>query len=135
MSFMCVFHDTIPTSLLLTLMSTCGLLVAQMVKGVHLQHGRPGFSHWVGKIPWKRAWQSTPAFLPGEFLGWSSLVGYSPWGHKESDKTERSTVIILQKELYPTVEGIIAERGDPFQGPRSGSSLILRNKLSKETTC
>ena len=31
---------------------------------------------------------ATPIFLPGEFHGQRSLVGYSPWGHKESDMTE-----------------------------------------------
>jgi len=39
---------------------------------------RPGFSPWVGKIPWRRAWQPTPVFLPGESHGQRSLVGYSP---------------------------------------------------------
>ena len=34
-------------------------------------------------------WQPTPVFLPGESHGQRSLVGYSPWGHKESDMTER----------------------------------------------
>ena len=38
---------------------------------------------------WRRKWQSTPVFLPGESHGQRSLVGYSPWGHKESDMTER----------------------------------------------
>ena len=32
---------------------------------------------------------TTPVFLPGESHGWRSLVGYSPWGRKESDMTER----------------------------------------------
>ena len=41
-----------------------------------------------GKIPWRRAWQSTPAFLPGKSHGWMSLIGYSPRGHKESDMTK-----------------------------------------------
>ena len=44
---------------------------------------------WVGKIPWRRAWQATPIFLPGESHGQRSLVGYSPWGLKESDTTEQ----------------------------------------------
>jgi len=35
-----------------------------------------------GKIPWRRAWQPTPVFLPGESHGQRSLVGYSPWGGK-----------------------------------------------------
>ena len=44
---------------------------------------------WVGKIPWRRERLPTPGFLPGESHGQRSLVGYSPWGHKESDMTER----------------------------------------------
>jgi len=39
-------------------------------------------------IPWRRAWQPTPVFLPGESRGQRSLVGYSPYGHKELDITE-----------------------------------------------
>ena len=46
-----------------------------------------GFNSWVGNIPWRRKWQLTPVFLPGESHGQESLVGYSPWGHKESDMT------------------------------------------------
>ena len=46
------------------------------------------FDLWVGKIPWRRKWQPTPVFLPGESHGGRSLVGYSPWGRKESDTTE-----------------------------------------------
>ena len=44
------------------------------------QGRRPGFDGWVGKIPWRRAWQPTPVFLPGDSHGPRSLVGYSPWG-------------------------------------------------------
>ena len=40
------------------------------------------------KIPWRRAWQPTPVFLPGESHGQVSLAGYSPWSCKESDTTE-----------------------------------------------
>ena len=43
---------------------------------------RRGFDPWVGKVPWRRVWQSTPIFLPGESHGQRSLVGYSPWGHR-----------------------------------------------------
>ena len=43
----------------------------------------------VGKILWRREWQPTPVFLPEEFHGQRSLVGYSPWTCKESDTTER----------------------------------------------
>ena len=44
-----------------------------------------------GNIPWRRAWQPTPIFLSGEFHGQRRLVGYSPWGRKESDMTEYLT--------------------------------------------
>ena len=56
---------------------------------VCLQCGRPEFDSWVGKVPWRRKWQSTPALLPGKSHGRRSLIGYSPWGRKESDTTER----------------------------------------------
>ena len=49
---------------------------------------RPDFDHWVEKISWRRAWQPTPEFLPGESHGQRSLAGYNPWGCKESDTTE-----------------------------------------------
>ena len=58
-------------------------------KIICLQCGRPRFDPWVGKILWRRKWQSTPGLLPGKSHGQSSLVGYSPWGHKELDTTVR----------------------------------------------
>ena len=47
-----------------------------------------GFHPRAEKVPWRRAWPHTPVFLPGESHGQKSLVGYSPWGRKESDTTE-----------------------------------------------
>ena len=61
-------------------------------KKFHLQCRRCrrlGFDFWVGKIPWRRAWQPTPVFLPGECHAQRSLAGYSPWGQKELYMTER----------------------------------------------
>ena len=49
---------------------------------------RRGFDPWVGKIPWRREWQPTPVFLPGESHGQRRLAGYSPWGLKGLDLTE-----------------------------------------------
>ena len=43
---------------------------------------------WDGKVAWRRKWQPTPVFLPGESHGQRSLVGYSPWGCKELDTTK-----------------------------------------------
>ena len=55
------------------------------------------------KIPWKRAWQPTPEFLPGESHGQGSLVGYCPWGRTESNMAERlSTRGILGCHLTAT---------------------------------
>ena len=46
-----------------------------------------GFDPWVGQIPWRRAWQVTPVFLPGESHGQRNLAGCSPRGRKESEFT------------------------------------------------
>ena len=62
-------------------------LVAQTVKCLSTTR-ETRFDPWVGKIPWRRKWQSTPVLLPGKAHGQRSLVGYSPWGHKELDTTE-----------------------------------------------
>ena len=48
------------------------------------------FYPWARKMPWRRAWQPTPVFLPGEFHGQRSLVGHNPWGHRV-DMTDRLT--------------------------------------------
>ena len=48
-----------------------------------------GFDRWVGKILWRRKWQPIPVLLPGKSHRWRSLVGYSLWGCKESDMSER----------------------------------------------
>ena len=53
-----------------------------------LQGERRGFHPWVGKILWRRKGQPTPVLFPRKSHGRRSLVGYSPWGRKESDKTE-----------------------------------------------
>ena len=58
-------------------------------QSVWLQCRRPGFNPWVGKIPWRRKWQSTPVLLPRKSHGWRSLEGCSSWDFKESDTTER----------------------------------------------
>ena len=61
--------------------------MAQTVKNLPaVQETGVGSLGW--EDPWGRAWQPTPVFLPGEFHGQGSLVGYSSWGHKESDMTE-----------------------------------------------
>ena len=73
------------------------------ILGGPTQHGFRGGSdgkvcacnggNWVQSLgledPWRRKWQPTPVLLPGKFHGLRILIGYSPWGHKELDTTER----------------------------------------------
>ena len=47
------------------------------------------FDPWLWKIPWRRAWQSTPIFLPGESLGQRSLVWATVYGVKESPTQQK----------------------------------------------
>ena len=47
----------------------------------------------LGRPPWRRAWQSTPVFLPEEFHGQRNLVGYSTQDHKELDVTNTQSLI------------------------------------------
>ena len=57
---------------------------------------------WVqlcGSCPWKRKWQPTPIYLPGEFPGQRSLEGYSPCDCKELDTTEQLTLSVSSKFL------------------------------------
>ena len=77
--------------------------MAQKVKNLPPMR-RLGFNPWVKKIPWRREWQPTPVFLPGESRGQGSLTGCSPWDHKESDTTETHTLVPdtqFLKSLFP----------------------------------
>ena len=51
------------------------------------RHRRRDFNPWVGRMPWRRNWQPTPVFLPGE--SWTEEPGgSSPGGHKQSEASE-----------------------------------------------
>ena len=62
---------------------------------------------WVRSLGWEdpleKEMEPTPVLLPGKFYGWRSLVGYSPWGRKESDMTER-----LHFHLFLSDKGLIS---------------------------
>ena len=64
---------------------------------------RCGFDPWVAKIPWTKKWNPTPVFLPGESYGQRNLMGYSPWGHRDSDmiKHTSSSIIIILLVISP----------------------------------
>ena len=70
------------------------------------------------KILWRREWQPTPVFLPGEFPGQRSLPGYSPQGYKESDTIELLTLTAAAQSLQscPTL-------CNPIDGSPPGSSV------------
>ena len=63
--------------------------VAQTVKNLTAMQ-----NPWIWKILWRREWQSTLVFLPGESHWHRSLTGYSPWGCKELTRFSDSTTII-----------------------------------------
>ena len=89
--------------------------MAQMVKNpLAVQENQ--FDPWVRKIRWRREWQPTPVFLPGQSPVQRSLAGPSPWGHKELDTTEQLSM--LQETLYfswdPRMDMSWPER-TPFQ--------------------
>ena len=77
-----------------------------------------GFDPQFGEIPWRRAWQPTPVFLPGECHRQRSLAGYSPQGRKESDTTEATQHACTYQA-----------RGKTF-GAQSGLEILHRRVLS-----
>ena len=76
------------------------------------RHKRPRFDPWVGKIPWRRAWQPPPV-LPGDSHAQRSLECYSPWGHKESNMTE-VTWHKEKQQWYPEVASNTAITTHPY---------------------
>ena len=62
--------------------------------------GEMGLIPAFGKIPWRRAQQPTPVFLPREFHRQRTLVGYSSRGSKESDTTERLSLTSLPNNAF-----------------------------------
>ena len=65
-------------------------------------HRSCGFNPWVGKILERREQQPMPVFSPGKFHGQRSLLGYSPQGHKESDKSEHAAPTISFMRILPS---------------------------------
>ena len=68
----------------------------------------------------RRQWQPTPVLLPGKSHGWRNTVGWSPWGHEESDKTER---LHIHFSLSCTGEGNgNAVQSSCMENPRDGGA-------------
>ena len=69
---------------------------------------------WFRKILWSRKRRPTTVFLTGRFYGQRSLAGYSPWGHKESDRTERVTLTFFGKIMTESMIRTYYLRIHPF---------------------
>ena len=63
----------------------CGL---QSMRSLRVGHDRATSLSLLTFMHWRRKWQPTPMFLPGESQRWGSLVGYRQWGGTESDTAE-----------------------------------------------
>ena len=78
-------------------------------------------------VCWRRQWQATPVLLPRKSHGQRSLVGYSPGGHYELDKTEQLHFHALEKEMA-THSSVLAWRipgtGEPGGLPSMGSHRV-----------
>ena len=80
---------TIYLNRLIILFKSLGFSGGSDVKEFAYSAGDMGLTSGSGRFPWRRKWQPTPVFLPGEFHGQRSLMSYSPWSCIESDMTER----------------------------------------------
>ena len=75
-------------------------------------------------MPWRNAWQATPVFLPGESYGQRSLVGFSPWDHKESDMTEQlNNNLILYRSDKERIQAI--GRRNLKTNSKSGKKVVV----------
>ena len=117
----CEFQQYFRRSTVLTVRAERAPQVVLVVKALPANAGgaRDASSSqlWVGKIPWRRKWPPASVFLPGEPHGQRSLMGYSPWGHKQLDMTQHSTA----------EEGRRGQRGDSEEGhlTHSQTGVIL----------
>ena len=82
---------------------------------------------------WRRKWQPTPVFLPGEYHGQGSLVGYSPWDRKESDTTGHTAhTVLLWSRRISSYKWLL-----PVSLPSGGVpvAFLLTKKFSKISRC
>ena len=92
------------------------------------RHSRYGFDPWFGTIPWRRAQQPTPAFLPGESHGQRSLAGCSPQGHTELGMTEVTQHACAHARDHSTLslqcQNSHRKYGNKSAEPRSNKALF-----------
>ena len=104
-------------------------LAAQMVKNLPAMWETQVQSLGWEKIPWRREWQPTPVFLPGESHRQRSMTGYSPWGRKESDTTERLTLTLLWSSKYTFLILKISSQSQVIMF--LGYTVVFQNKIMK----
>ena len=80
---------------------------------------------------WRRKWQPTPVFLPGESHGQRSLVGCSPWGRTESDKTEAT----WQAVLIIILQSFVVDTSCVFGNESSNEAIWESWRLFEASTC
>ena len=119
----------------------------QSMRSLRVRHDRATSLSLFTFMHWRRKWQPTPVFLPGESQGWGSLVGCRLWGHTESDTTDATQQQqqgILQGEGISDsqvlfLKGHFREKKDPkvlcnvstyFEGIRT-----LHNYFALRTLC
>ena len=95
------------------------------------RYKRRGFDPCMGKIPWRRAWQPTPVFLPGESHGQRRLAGYSPQGHRESDTTEATEQAQAKSFYLPSPQFPHLQKDRQL----SPSTMLLPPPVLKKHTC
>ena len=102
-----------------------------MLKNLPANAGEEGLIPGLGRSSGGGKWQSNPVFLPGKFHGQRSLVAYSPWRHKESDKTEPRAYACCMDipQLFPSLATVYSYQ-ESFNGPRQlifvGGILMCR---------
>ena len=117
-SFVTVAYTAYPDVYTGSEITMCQTFILCLINNVGDLGSIPG----LGRFPWRRAWQPTPVFLPGESPGTDEPGGgYSPWGHKESDTTERLSTDSNKQQRLPT---------PPPPAQHKYQQMSIRNMLS-----
>ena len=135
-----IFHHLVPSAPWVTLIISCPtysclrtfeLAIPSAWKWLRwcricLQGGKPRFDPWVKRIPWRREWLPIPVFMPGEFHGQMSLVGYSPLSHKEWIMIEANNTFTFTAWKY--LHNLFLHVGQHSISPHFflGHSLLLK---------
>ena len=96
------------------------------------RHKRCRFHPWVGKIPWRRAWQLTPVSLPGESHGQRSLADYRPSGLKEPDRTKATWHLVDTHEIKSSQSACLLTAPASFYQQLETSAVSAFSRLDAQ---